>query len=441
MPTDGLIAILPVVPERVESLRAVLDRLGKHAPGAADPGNASSSSATSPPWIKQLHFARLALFPPGPGATPVPRLLLATDYDGDWHRHLAQLHSLGSGDCPIWQCCDGYAGEATFADWIDTHTVRPGAYYIAFRDHDLPELNDAVALREEFEHQLSRPDAADRFRFFREQRNVVLLIKLCIEFTLGNLTRLLQFLGSIPTVVRIIRQFGFRLFLRAANHINQTLGRVGWIRALNVLTRNSPHYDGPGSSEARPPFSEASAAHSQQPGHQSAQREDAIFQNQLTLVTDVAPEDVPRLKVVLALIDLYGRNLSTPGTLVGISTIHTVRWALIDGDRRLLMVSNYDGSWENYIDEFAEMILSGLNALWRSAPDYPQAGAQDVAALKEFLRRHQVPAQFFYSAYPHSSVLNLKESLESSRWFGWLLRPQLPPAPVPTSSPQVETHA
>ena len=34
----------------------------------------------------------------------------------------------------------------------------------------------------------------------------------------------------------------------------------------------------------------------------------------------------------------------------------------LDGGKRLLLASNYDGTWENYIDEFAEMILSGLDA-------------------------------------------------------------------------------
>ena len=86
------------------------------------------------------------------------------------------------------------------------------------------------------------------------------------------------------------------------------------------------------------------------------------------------------------------------------------------------MVSNYDNTWENYIDEFAEMILSGLDALWHSAPDYPEAGAQDVAALKQFLRRHQVPANAFYSAVPETSVLNLQHTLEFVAWFGPLIR-------------------
>ena len=66
----------------------------------------------------------------------------------------------------------------------------------------------------------------------------------------------------------------------------------------------------------------------------------------------------------MAAIDSYSKRLSPPGSLIGISTIHFVKWLVIDDGRRLMMVSDYDGSWESYIDEFAEMILSGLDAIW-----------------------------------------------------------------------------
>jgi len=72
-----------------------------------------------------------------------------------------------------------------------------------------------------------------------------------------------------------------------------------------------------------------------------------------------------------------------------------------------MMVSDYDGSWESYIDEFAEMILSGLDAIWETAYGYPPDGARDVPAFKRFLRRHQVPSEVFFSAYPDETVLNV----------------------------------
>jgi hypothetical protein len=120
-------------------------------------------------------------------------------------------------------------------------------------------------------------------------------------------------------------------------------------------------------------------------------------------------------------IDLYARRLAEEGSLVGISTIHTVRWAIIDGGKRLLLVSNYDGTWENYIDEFAELILSGLDAIWESSYGFPEVGAQDVAAFKHFLRCHQAPANVFYSAYPTATVQNLVDALK--RMPDWSAKP------------------
>jgi hypothetical protein len=44
-----------------------------------------------------------------------------------------------------------------------------------------------------------------------------------------------------------------------------------------------------------------------------------------------------------------------------------------------------------------------------------------MLALKQFLRRHQAPANVFYSAYPASSVLNLKRGLEFLRRYQRIL--------------------
>jgi hypothetical protein len=144
-------------------------------------------------------------------------------------------------------------------------------------------------------------------------------------------------------------------------------------------------------------------------------REDVITQNQLTLVTVVVPGRTDRGRAVMAAIDSYAKRLSPPGSLVGISTIHFVRWLLIDDGRRLMMLSDYDNSWENYIDEFAEMILSGLDAIWGTAVGFPPDGARDLPAFKRFLRSHQVPSETFFSAYPDQTVLNIAAAIERSR--------------------------
>ena len=160
-------------------------------------------------------------------------------------------------------------------------------------------------------------------------------------------------------------------------------------------------------------------------------REDVIVQNQLTLVTVVDPEHVHRVKAVMAAIDSYAKRLAPPGSLIGISTIHFVRWLLVDDDRRLVMLSDYDGSWENYIDEFAEMILSGLDAIWETSFGYPPDGARDLPAFKRFLRSHQVPAEVFFSAYPDQTILNLADNLRLARAMDTASEPLTKLLPTP----------
>ena len=109
-----------------------------------------------------------------------------------------------------------------------------------------------------------------------------------------------------------------------------------------------------------------------------------MSQNQLTLVTVIRHGEIDRVRAVMAAIDSYARRLSPPGSLIGISTIHFVRWLVIDNGRRLMMVSDYDGSWENYIDEFAEMILSGLDAIWETALGLPAGRRAGPAGVQAF---------------------------------------------------------
>lgn len=428
MPANGLLVIAPVRAGREEALRQTLNRLGNDIRG-------TRASISSPaPRIeftrsRTLHFARLTLLD-DPARNPgAKRLLFTTDYDGALEDHLREIIELTREPEAIWGCCEGDNGPDYFPEFIRRHTITPEAYYIAFRNEALSHLRDIIALRSDLDSWLSDPDAGrvlwalpDVLRIGRAVRSVVRTLWWPLDVSCRGLLSGIELAG-------LMLRLGVRDVLGAALKINATLDRVWWIKPLNMLFRNRPSPPPHRHSQAR-----GNDANYPRQADPAPPPEDAILQNQLTLVTDVRPEYLPRLRAVLALIDLYGRRLSTPGSLVGISTIHTVRWVIIDGGQRLLMVSNYDGTWENYIDEFAEMILSGLDALWTSDPLFPRAGAQDVAALKQFLRAQQAPANVFYSAYPTASVLNLKLNLEFARWFGWFFRfvtEGRAPAPAP----------
>jgi hypothetical protein len=219
-----------------------------------------------------------------------------------------------------------------------------------------------------------------------------------------------------------VTRSGVENVIRAGLQIVASLNRYPLFRLLNRLTGNRmPPRQSPYSSvpldncavvAARAPSDAAIAKLDQPP---PTFREDVVAQNQLTLVTVIKPGHVDKVRAVMAAIDAYAKRLAPPGSLIGISTIHFVRWLIIDDNCRLLMISDYDGSWESYIDEFAEMILSGLDAIWDSSEEYPPDGARDLPAFKGFLRSHQIASEVFFSAYPDQTVLNIVTDLALAR--------------------------
>jgi hypothetical protein len=224
-------------------------------------------------------------------------------------------------------------------------------------------------------------------------------------------------LPVLADLVRAVARFGLVAVYRNTSKVVASLDRITVFRVFNRLTgnrlppRRSPHssvvLDNCAPLAPLVPGDELPFVPAAPP---PALREDLVAQNELTLVTVVRPGAADRVRAVLTAIDSYSRRLAPPGSLIGVSTIHFVRWLLIDDARRLVLLSDYDNSWESYIDEFAELILSGLDAIWETSYGYPPDGARDVPALKRFLRAHQVRADVFYSAYPEDTVLNIVDA-------------------------------
>jgi hypothetical protein len=102
--------------------------------------------------------------------------------------------------------------------------------------------------------------------------------------------------------------------------------------------------------------------------------------------------------------------------LGGIPSIHFAKWLLIDGGRRLLFFSNYDGSWESYLGDFVDGAAAGLNLAWTCTEGYPRTrllyagGANDEQRFKAWARAHQRPTEVFYSAYPRSTVATINNA-------------------------------
>lgn len=51
--------------------------------------------------------------------------------------------------------------------------------------------------------------------------------------------------------------------------------------------------------------------------------------------------------------------------------IHFARWVLLDGGRRVLFASDYDGSQESYMDDFIDRLARGVNLVFSNGLGFP----------------------------------------------------------------------
>jgi hypothetical protein len=115
---------------------------------------------------------------------------------------------------------------------------------------------------------------------------------------------------------------------------------------------------------------------------------------------------------VLWVTNLVAR-VSYKGKLSGLTTLHFAHWVLIDNGRRLLFLTNYDGSWENYLDDFIDKAALGLTGIWSNTEDFPRTrflvfgGAKDAPRFKAIARHTQAYTNVWYSAYPRSTVRSI----------------------------------
>ncbi len=115
------------------------------------------------------------------------------------------------------------------------------------------------------------------------------------------------------------------------------------------------------------------------PDFEHAQRlsaiEDRATQNQFSAIGLVKPGRFRALtvKLVLFLIELAARHVFTRADLAGVKTIHFAHWTVLDGGRRVIFTSNYDGSLESYMDDFIDKVSFGLNASFSNGVGFPRA--------------------------------------------------------------------
>jgi hypothetical protein len=114
---------------------------------------------------------------------------------------------------------------------------------------------------------------------------------------------------------------------------------------------------------------------------------------------------------------------STLSGLLGLSLIHFARWVIIRRDQwpagdqgkpdlkydYVLFCSNFNGTWDQYIDAFSDGIPKGLDLFWYASFKYPHS--IPITAFKDYIVHNQFDIQYYYNATPGSGQRDIKAAL------------------------------
>ncbi|MEU7059502.1 hypothetical protein [Streptomyces sp. NPDC046197] len=379
----------PVAADRVAAVRDVLDEANEKGPFGA---------YFCFPDLENVHFVRLLLVPEGPGGAeggmPAAVVYIA-EVDAPQRRHLADLvRTCGDDLEKVFRHCEGYPAADAPARarlaWLRSHRVRSAAFYVNTVGRGSRQILQEAQLREAIEEFLDRrgPELAgaapERIRAAVQ------------EHVTGRED--LAWARSGPPAPALWWRIRETAHLVVVPLLGLLLLPVLLIALplWTVLLRWHEARDVPGTGcPAR--------AHERE----LAGYEDFVAQNPFTAVGSVKPGPFRRitLTVILFLVDYAARHFFNRGDLAGVKTIHFARWLSIEGGRRVVFASNYDGSLESYMDDFIDKVAWGLNAVFSNGLGYPRTrwlvvgGAEDELAFKHYLRSHQLPTQVWYSAY------------------------------------------
>lgn len=143
----------------------------------------------------------------------------------------------------------------------------------------------------------------------------------------------------------------------------------------------------------------------------------------MNLLTPIRNLLVPVNKAIFWAVGTPIMKLSLRG-LQTLSMIHYARWVIVrDKDfprlspkqpreslkyGYMMFCSNFNGSWEQYVDSFAAAIPSGLNLLWFWNVGWPTAIPEQP--FHRYVEFNQIWTDYYYSAYPMAASNDVKSA-------------------------------
>jgi len=410
--------IAKVNPARVSDLKALLESMG----------NDVERNALIPfPKLRLLHFASLVV---SEEPSYEPCLVFENNFDGPLDLYLEDLYAHASeGLHQIYGCCPDYPvasapDKAQLLSYLRAHVVRPNAYHIGNVGRSVERTHQEGVLRDGLEDFL---DGVVSQGNTGTPGSIRQRVQAFVRSQPG-----FAWAASVQPRQTTMEHFVPRLKIVIAAVLALLLSPlwilpfIVWLIMLRWIETHEP-----------PPAELDVKAHTKD----LVRREDRthIVQNHLAHISLVKPGAFRQvtLRGVLWLTNLVAR-IQDKGKLIGIPSIHFAHWSLIDDGRRLLFLSNFDGSWENYLDDFIDKVSFGLTAIWTNTVDFPKTrflffeGARDGQRFKTCTRDKQIYTTVWYSAYKQLTVETIDNNsairedlftaLDDSAARDWLLR-------------------
>ena len=417
-PQSSFMVLASIDSKREMELRQLLDAMNR-APGRVDPDNDLISFAE----FETLHFARfiilddkttedIRVYGLAPRSYPLYLAFLG-DIDGDVNAFLGKLiKRAGKGLGRIFSCCEGFTSDTDLLAWMRGHNAPAIAVYVNWRGRTVRQIREEAALYEALESYIEENPT-----ILQDLAPQELHAKLR-EFVNGEKSAgRLSLSEESPTprawqIKNLLHLVGLPFLVLIASPLLILIAPF-YIIALRRLEKTDP---------------EVCPMADQKHSENLSRFEDHDVTNQFSAMGSLKPGFVRLLTAigVLKTVNFGARHITRRGRLGRIRSIHFARWVFVAGTERMIFFSNYDGSVESYMDDFINKTGFGLNASFSNGIGYPRTnwlvldGCNDERDYKEYLRRHTLPTQVWYKAYPGLSAVDLerntrlRQGLESS---------------------------
>jgi hypothetical protein len=396
MPHQAALTVRATIrPGQATALKAVLDRVGVE----------TERRRLFPFEHLPVHFARLFVLDDSKDLTGAPlpaTLFFLSDVDAPLGNYVKQVcERAAAGLDQVFSLCEGYPDQPTVESriaYLEGHALEPAALYVNTVGRSLEQVRQEAVLRDAIADYLDKH--ASELAGTDASR-----LRAAIVEHVGREPHLRWALEpAAPPAAAWRRRQGVTAALQVVLAVVLLPVAVLLLPLFLVVLRIHEIRDKTIRQRATPSrIAELEA------------REDWIVQNQFTAIglRKPGPFRAATVIIVLRILDFGCRHIFNRGSLAGVRTIHFARWVVIDGNRRILFASNYDGSLESYMDDFIDKVAFGLNAVFSNGVGYPQTnwlvldGATDELAFKSLLRARQVPTPVWYSAYPDLTADNI----------------------------------